>query len=258
VNDLNVSQIDGLTKEGELIFLEYDFDPVIAPCTDEKLLNGEFFGECPPLNSPSSVSTSNQNQVINITESKSYDVIDIRSGHDLLIDSSGNEGANILLKANSIETQNATIEIRLNKNNVVIVTDNFRPSGKGNNPGIIIKDVSSDGSGGNVLIYALNYENNGNCSFDFDANCYLNVYIFTGGILDIRGTPNFYGSIYAPDATSVLTGNSQVVGWIIANEAKGQGGIYIQFSPVQTLDTGMSLDFYRIRQWTNPYIQVLN
>ena len=228
--------IEGLLEEGRKVRFEHiEFDPVILPCEDPEL---DFEG-CEAWESEGNFNGNN----LPVTESKRYGNIDASS---ITIDNLA--GDDLLLKADRIRRNagnGAEINVTLRGNTVVIVADIFRPAD--------INLTTVDDMGGFLLIYTSDYYTRGNQSsrISLETNCHLNVYITCGGHIDIGGTPNFYGAIYAPHADTFLAGNSMIEGWVIAEtfEISGGGTSGVTFQPVKMRETSMNFDFYRIEKW---------
>ena len=254
------SGIEAMIQEPyTLRFAEHTFDRVVLPCEDETL---GFFSECDTWSSEGD--WTSRDGVLTVEEDIRYNTIEIGPGDYLQINAIDD---NVLLKADSIEMSSAPIIAKVANNNIVaIVVNTINPSGRNNfshddhpdfdfrneSPGIIGK--STDEEGGFLLIYVLEeYKNHGGGNTDIflDDNVHLNVYVYEDASIDIGGTQNFHGAIYAPDAKSVIFGTGHIEGWVIADEFKvsgsGRGGI--TFKDIKMADVDMNFDFYDIVKW---------
>ncbi len=222
----NVSEVvlDGV----KLVKYPRNFDPVILPCDDSKSL---FFGQCPDLSS----APYNGNV---ITESIRYGEIRLQAQLDhLKIEPAA--GENLLLKADRIDLGNNKMTVKLNNNTVAVVVNAF-DSGNG--------ELYLEGNG-LLMLYVNTYEGRGNFRLAPDSNVNVNVFVQAGGQIDLGGTSNFEGAIYAPHANTILFGNCTVNGWVIAGEAELGGNVRLYYKPILLGETGLDLTFYRLEKW---------
>ena len=238
------SHLEDLIKHGELREGPFNFAPVVLPCADPELV--EVFDSCPGL--PGGVYNGGT-----IRDSKYFEHINIRNRDDLNIHPE--PGENILIKADKIDIASGTGKdpstiVTLEGGSIVaIVID-----GEFNNRRNILVRAGEEGDdpeGGHLLIYVKDYPFNGggNVEIGVQGNAAINFYILKDGTLDLRGTQNFEGSIYGPEAESIQRGNATIIGWIIANKVEGRGGLAVQFKRISTINTSMSLDFYSEERW---------
>lgn len=236
------AQLETLIKDGELRVLSVTFHPVILPCDDPEL-ESTFGSSCPAKQVFRDHFNPRHNIVINNTN-RYYDKIEIANQGSLLIQPAA--GQNLLIKADIVDIGNTTLTVRL-ENNVValVVTEAFW-----NNGNVHVESVNNQP--GYFLIYVKDYNKGvggGNRIFKVDEEVYLNVYVLEDGTFNMRGTPNFNGSIYGPQAKAILRGNAAIVGWVVAGDAEGAGGMDIQYSPIKSFNTSMASDSYSTYMW---------
>ena len=257
----NINNQD-IVVDGDIIQLDRTFPPVVLPCQDD---GSPFYGSCPDpdqwydnqnkelVDNNTAVETVFGSQqgnwdVLKIDQSMgfgdgtSYGNISMHGSDRMFIDAAA--GDNILVKANEIDMSNNSLYVHLNNNIVAVVVDEFDSD-----------DIHMAGSGHLVF-----YVNNWICSGNFIVNSEsddvtLNVFVTADGLFDMRGTPNFSGTIYAPDAEFSQSGSgntkddASLTGWVIANEFTGGSGMVLDFYPYELPETGLDLNFLRLEEW---------
>ncbi len=221
-----------LDEDAEAIKLDRSFDSVVPPCDDE---GSDFYGECP-------LDLSDPFEGEKITEHSQYKEI-VLGGQINELRIVPDSEDDLLLKAEQIDLKNDDMIIDLGKkenNTVAVVVDDFRSTG---NSEIYIKGR------GALMFYVKNYTGGGTFQHDSDADVNVNILVMEGGEFDLGGTPNFEGSIYGPDADTLLFGNSSLTGWIIADNFEGDGNLELNYSPIEMANTGLDLTFYRMEKW---------
>lgn len=242
--DIEEIKFPAIVIDGEIIQLKIDFDPVVLPCEDDQTV---FFDDGCPVSPDVNYDTKER---LDVNKSSKYKLIEMSSDIHLerVIGSNGElHGDNLLLKADKINLSNNNIDVTLDDNIIAIVVDELvgtsssefiiRGSGhfvlyvhKFDAPKEIKPVVESDDVSVNIFVYDKDGEPG---SADFSGNSYC------------------FGTIYAPGATVDYSGggNRQLDGWIVADKFIGKGGIKIQHTLIDVIDTIMSLENYDIDRW---------
>jgi len=232
-NENGKNFVDLIVKEGEAVHQYFEYEQVVLPCEDQKLQI--FYGACPVT--PNTNISSGQE----INETGLHGTIQLNRGN-FHIGAYNPMGNHILLKATSIDLGgNAKMTVSLDNNIVALVVDKLEFTG---NSSIVVE------GDGHLLIYIKQlFEGRSDFVIDNDTNTYVNVYVLENAEFKLAGTPNFTGAVYAPDATVSLSGNSSVFGWIIANIIVGNGGVDINYVPIDLVKTSMDTNFFRLEKW---------
>lgn len=230
---------EDIVEDGDIIQLDRTFPPVILPCEDE---GSVFYGDCPGPNNVYDGSVINS--TIGYGNGTNYADLRLKGqiGGDMVFDATG--GDNILIKTKSIDFSNNDLVINLNNNVVAIVLETFEKCG----------DIILEGDG-HLAIYVNQWKSGGNFEIDHaEYDVHVNVFVYDEpeeGLFKLHGTPNFYGAIYAPNATfdQKGSGKGSLTGWVIANEFSGGAGMELYFYPYELIDTGLDLTFLRLEEW---------
>jgi len=228
---------NNIVVDGRIIKDDFDFPDIILPCQDEEsVFYQEFYdGNCfESLND-----TAGNHDGSDISESSKY--FKIKLSADLTIKSSNN--SDLIILANEFDLHNNDLTIELDGNTIAIVAKDFDA---GNN------DIEIKGDG--VLqFYVKNFDGRGN--FDLDEyiaeDIIVNIFVLDDGKFELRGTPNFYGTIYGPNATFKQSGGGggTIHGWIIVDEFEGGSSMELIHKAIEMPGVGIELKNYVIQRW---------
>ncbi len=223
---------DIIVKEGAGVHHAITFDEVILPCLDP---TSPFYGLCP------TTPGTNIDESTAINVNSLYGTVKLNGG-ELHLEADPVNGQNLLLKAEQIDLGgNADMRITLDNNIIAIVVDRFEFTGN--------SEIFIEGDGRLQIYITGLFEGRSDFVVDSDSDVNVNVYILEGGEFKLAGTPNFTGSVYAPDADVELSGNSTVNGWVVADNIYGKGGVDINYVPHEIAETSMNINIFSIKKW---------
>lgn len=235
---------EGIVKGGGIYQQKREFDPVVLPCDDP---GSVFYNRGCPTNEIASLEGSGITE--DITVDSLIDQINLEGGAaraSVLTIASGNQ-EDLILKANDINLEGQSeLKVVLDNNTVAIVAENFTSDGGGT---LRVESADEDGHGFLMIFVKENFIGAGHFDFATDADVNVNIFVMDEGTIELSGGYNFRGAIYAPDASSVMLGESSVEGWVIADSASIGGSMSIDYSPIELGAIGIDFIFYELEKW---------